>query len=286
VKKGKKEAKAKTDPLPSETIDFSTPEKDSKHLKIVSWNVAGWQAVLKKGFKDYITSEDPDIICIQETKVSPSVVPSDFLPKYHNHFNGCTTKKGYSGTGIFSKIKPISWTDGIGIDDHDEEGRVITAEYDKFYLVNSYIPNSGKKLVDLDYRKKWDKDFLAYLKGLDEKKPVIWCGDLNVAHNEIDLTNFKAAKNKLAGFSDAEREGFSTVLKEGFVDTFRHFHPTEKDCYTFWSFLRNARSKNIGWRLDYFVVSKRSLDKISCHYRRPAVLGSDHCPIAIHADLN
>jgi len=284
TKEGKKKAMAKTDPAPSQTTDFSKPEIDPSHLKISSWNIAGWKSVLGKGFQDYVKSENPDIICIQETKVSAAELKENFLPGYFGHFNGAQ-KKGYSGTGMFSKIKPIEWKDGIGIPDHDEEGRVITAEFEKFYLVNTYIPNSGKKLVDLDYRKKWDADFLTFIKGLDSKKPVIWCGDLNVAYLDIDLKNPKPNRNRTAGFSDAERENFGKFLKEGFVDTFRHFSPNEEEAYTFWSFMNAARSKNIGWRLDYFVVSQRAMGKISASYRRPFIMGSDHCPIILHVDL-
>jgi len=253
-------------------------------LKIVSWNVASWNNVLKKGFRDYLKSEDPDIICVQETKVDAKSVPANILPGYHQHFYSAE-KKGYSGTAVFSKVQPASWTDGIGIADHDDEGRCITAEFDKFYLVNTYIPNAGQKLKDLDYRKTWDVVFLAYLKNLDAKKPVIWCGDLNVAHQAMDLKNPKQNANKNAGFSDDERNGFSNVLKAGFVDTYRHLHPKEEGAFTFWSFMKNARGKDIGWRLDYFVISQRILEKLGDSFRRPFVMGSDHCPIVLHIEL-
>eukprot|EP01114_Cavostelium_apophysatum_P004955 TRINITY_DN1544_c0_g1_i3.p1 TRINITY_DN1544_c0_g1~~TRINITY_DN1544_c0_g1_i3.p1 ORF type:complete len:369 (-),score=116.98 TRINITY_DN1544_c0_g1_i3:113-1219(-) len=283
------EGEEKADPAEAsvtvQTTDFTLPKKDEGHIKISSWNVAGWKAIQTKGFLDYVKNEDPDIICVQETKVAVSAVKADFIPGYESHFNECKAKNGYSGTGIFTKIKPLSWTDGINISDHDEEGRVITAEFQDFYLVNTYIPNSGRGLKDLDYRKKWDADFLNYLKTLDAKKPVIWCGDLNVAHQAADLTNPKPNYNKTAGYSQAEIDGFTAVLNSGFVDSFRHFSPEEKQAFTFWSFMRNARAKNIGWRLDYFVVSKRLMDKVAHSYRRPHVMGSDHCPIVLHGAL-
>jgi len=264
--------------------DFAKPALKEGELKIASWNVAGFQAILGKGFQQYVKDENPDILCLQETKIDPSKVKADLLPGYHGHFYAAE-KKGYSGTAIYSKVKPISWKDGIGIEDHDTEGRTITAEFDKFYIVNTYIPNAGAKLKDLDYRQKWDKDFLDYLKKLQATKPVIWCGDLNVAHNEIDLKNPATNKNKTAGFSDQERSGFSKVLETGFVDTFRHLYPKEQQ-FTFWSYKRNARAQNIGWRLDYFVISKTILSGLSDSFRRPDVMGSDHCPIVLHIKVN
>jgi len=282
--KKKKGKNTKEEKSPSITkTDFSKPAKKDNELKIVSWNVAGFNAVISKGFADYVKNEDPDIICLQETKIEVAKVKADLLSGYHSHFLAAE-KKGYAGTAIYSKIKPISWKDGIDIADHDTEGRCITAEYENFYLVNTYIPNAGRGLVDLDYRKKWDKDFLEYLKKLDAKKTVIWCGDLNVAHNEIDLKNPKQNKNKSAGFSDEEREGFSKVLASGFVDTFRHLYPTEA-AYTFWAYRNNARAQNIGWRLDYFVISKAALDKLGDSFRRPDIMGSDHCPIVLHIGI-
>jgi len=263
---------------------LSQPAVNESQLKIVTWNVAGWKSVRSKGFEDYVKKEDPDIICVQETKINNmSQVENSFLSGWERHFY-FATKAGYSGTGVFSKIKPIQWIDGIGIKEHDTDGRVITAEFEKFYLVNSYIPNAGKKLCDLDYRMKWDIDFLAFLQSLQKKKPVVWCGDLNVAHEEIDLKNPKTNR-KNAGFSNEERANFTTVLKSGFIDTFRHLHPKEVDCYTFWSYMMNARGKGIGWRLDYFVISQDILDKLGVCYRRPTIIGSDHCPLVLHIAL-
>jgi exodeoxyribonuclease III len=189
----------------------------------------------------------------------------------------------YIGTALFTKIKPLAVTKGIGIADHDDEGRCITAEYDTFYLVNTYIPNAGLKLKDLDYRIKWDEAFLSYIKGLEAKKPVVWCGDLNVAHKEIDIKNPKTNK-KNAGFSEQERANFSKVLSSGFVDTYRHRNPAQTDCYTFWSFKFNSRAKDVGWRLDYFVVSQTLLPRVTDSYIRKYIMGSDHCPIVLHLE--
>jgi len=281
--------------LPLDKIDFRTPKLEKDHLKLVSWNVGGFKAIVSKGFKEYVTKEQPDILCIQETKIDPSAVEEPVIPNYYQHFS-IGQKKGYSGTGILSKTKPLKWTDGIGIKDHDEEGRTITAEFSSFYLVNTYVPNSGRGLVDLEYRTKWDNDFSAYLKSLDQHKPVILCGDLNVilyiiltwqvAHNEIDIKNAKQNRNKTAGFTDIEREAFTKLLQAGFIDTFRHLNPTKQDAYTFWSYLGNARAKNIGWRLDYFVISQRLAPLLANSYMRTQVGGSDHCPIVLHLSSN
>lgn len=260
--------------------NFKEPSKQPNELKIVSWNVAGFNAILGKGFVDYVKNENPDVICIQETKIAPSAKLEQLLPGYHGHFLGAT-QKGYSGVAVYCKEKPIAWVDGIGYPECDDEGRAITIEYADFYLLNTYIPNAGRKLATLPKRLEWDERFIAYVKGLEAKKPVIWCGDLNVAHAEIDLANPQANKRN-AGFTLEERNNFTRFLNLGFVDSFRHFHPDEASAYTFWSFLRNARQKNIGWRLDYFVVSKTLMPRVSCSYRRPNVMGSDHCPIVIH----
>eukprot|EP01116_Phalansterium_solitarium_P017136 TRINITY_DN4140_c0_g3_i1.p1 TRINITY_DN4140_c0_g3~~TRINITY_DN4140_c0_g3_i1.p1 ORF type:complete len:445 (+),score=149.52 TRINITY_DN4140_c0_g3_i1:126-1337(+) len=269
------------DETPVQVTDFTTPKKNPGEIKIVSWNVAGWNAIIGKGFATYIKEESPDIICIQETKIAPSEKLESYLPGYHGHFLAPTEKKGYSGVAVFSKEKPLSWTDGIGYKDGDDEGRAITAEFADFYLLSTYIPNAGRKLVTLPKRMEWDDKFLEFVKKLEAVKPVIWCGDLNVAHTEIDLANPTTNKRN-AGFTVEERNNFTRFLATGFVDSFRHFHPDEKDAYTFWSFLRNARGKNIGWRLDYFVVSQKLMPRVTASYRRPYVLGSDHCPIAIH----
>mmetsp|Transcript_21624 Transcript_21624/g.30232 ORF Transcript_21624/g.30232 Transcript_21624/m.30232 type:complete len:398 (+) Transcript_21624:79-1272(+) len=265
--------------------DWTKPEKKEGQLKLASWNVAGWAAIIKKGFQEYVKNEDPDIICLQETKIDPKNVKDGYLEGYHQHFYACDSNKGYSGTAIFSKIKPISWTDGIGIKEHDTEGRVITAEYENFFLVNTYIPNSSRGLVNLDYRQKWDKDFREYLKKLDKQKPVIWTGDLNVAHLEIDLANPKTNRNKTAGFTDQERDGMTQVLKSGFVDSFRHLYPQAEGVYSYWTYVGNARAKNVGWRLDYWIISQRLVEKLGDTVMRPGVMGSDHCPIVLLISL-
>eukprot|EP01132_Coremiostelium_polycephalum_P001556 gene1556-1974_t len=267
------------------TTDFTEPAKSDKQIKIISWNVAGFNACIKKGFRQYLESEDPDIICLQETKMDPSKVPTSAIPDgYERHFIAAE-KKGHHGVGLLTKIKPVSVKFGIGIDKHDNEGRVITAEYENFYLVNSYIPNAGTRgLARLDYRtKEWDVDFQAYLNKLKETKPVIWCGDLNVAHNEIDLKNPKT-NTRSAGFTIEERTSFGNFLKQGWVDSYRHYFPTKEGVYTFWSHFRNARKTNAGWRLDYFVVPTDFMSNIKSPFVRSNVLGSDHCPIGILVD--
>jgi len=270
-------------PVPVVQTDFTKPELKNQ-LKIVSWNLAGFNSAIKKGLLEYVKNENPDIICFQETKIDPKAVKDPLVDGYFQQFY-IGNKKGYSGVGTLTKVKPIRWIEGMGIADHDEEGRLLTAEFENFYLVNTYIPNSGRGLKDLDYRMKWDADFTEFLKKLDKEKPVIWTGDLNVAHLEIDLTNPKQNRNKSAGFSDKERENFGKVLDSGFVDSFRHLYPKEEGAYTFWSYNRNARGQNIGWRLDYFVISKRLVEHLGDCYRRPHVLGSDHCPLAINIAL-
>jgi len=260
------------------------PVKQANEWKIVSWNVAGFNAIMKKGFSKYLSQENPDIICLNETKIKS--LPSDHFAGYHAYFNGAD-KAGYSGVGLITKIKPISVTMGIGVKEHDTEGRVITAEFPLFYLVASYIPNSGAKgddgwPKDLAYRMEWDQAFQTFLTNLDNTKPIVWCGDLNVAHNEIDLAH-PSGNKKTAGFTPKERESFDKFLKLGFVDVHRSFHPGKKGLYTFWSYRsKGAREKNIGWRLDYFVVSQRLLPSVSQSYNRVSVPGSDHCPICIH----
>ncbi|XP_074649383.1 exodeoxyribonuclease-like [Tubulanus polymorphus] len=287
----KKSSKKVQKKIPDVTeLDFSceskTPEGKPWNLKIASWNVNGIRAWVEKNGQSYITAEDPDVICLQETKCSEEKIPDDCkIDGYHSYWSSAK-QEGYAGTGLLSKIKPINVTFGIGIDKHDEEGRVITAEYEKFYLIGSYIPNSGKGLVRLDYRtKEWDKDFFAYLKELDKKKPIIWCGDLNVAHQEIDLKNPKTNK-KTAGFTPQERESFGNFLDDGFVDSFRHLYPDKTDIYSFWTYMMNARAKNTGWRLDYFVLSKRLVPNLCDQIIRTDVYGSDHCPLALFMNLD
>jgi len=264
--------------------DFSEPPLASDELKIITWNVASYTQVCKKGFSDYLKNENPDVLCLNETKVGE--IPENKHPGYYSYFYE-SEKPGYSGVAVISKTKPISLQKGIG-DQHDTEGRCITAEYSNFYLVATYIPNAGAKdkssgmPKDLEYRMEWDKAFQKYLQDLDKKKPVVWCGDLNVAHKEVDLAN-PSKNKKTAGFTPEERNSFGKFLDSGFVDAHRHFNPNEKGGYTFWPYRSpTARKNNIGWRLDYFVVSKRLLPRVTESYIRSNVMGSDHCPIGIH----
>ncbi|GFS36863.1 DNA-(apurinic or apyrimidinic site) lyase [Trichonephila inaurata madagascariensis] len=279
----------KKEKIPDVTaLDFGNESKtaDGKawNLKMASWNINGIRAWLEKNGMSYLHHEKPDILCLQETKCSDDKLPPEVnVEGYHSYWLS-GDKDGYSGVGLLSKQKPLSVQYGIEMEKHDNEGRVITAEYDEFYLVATYVPNAGRGLVRLDYRQEWDKDLLTYLKKLDEKKPVVLCGDLNVAHEEIDLANPKTNK-KNAGFTKEEREGFSTLLSEGFVDTFRHLYPDEKGAYTFWTYMMNARAKNVGWRLDYFVVSKRFVNNICDSIIRKDVYGSDHCPICLFLNV-
>lgn len=249
-------------------------------MKLVSWNVNGLRAAINKGtFMEYLNQEDPDMICLQEIKLSEGQLELD-LPEYQQYYN-YAEKKGYSGTAIFTKHKPISESYGIGIEEHDKEGRVITLEFDNFYLVTVYTPNSKRGLLRLDYRQEWEDAFREYLLNLNKTKPVIVCGDLNVAHNEIDLENPKANR-KNAGFSDEERQKFSELLDSGFVDTFRYFYPDLPKMYTWWSNFGNARDRNVGWRIDYFLVTKDFTDNIldaSIHMEQK---GSDHCPVVLY----
>ena len=247
-------------------------------MKIISWNVNGLRAVLKKNFLDYLGEEAPDILCLQETKAEPDQVETLWPAHYTTYWNAAQ-KKGYSGTVIFTKERPLKVSLGIGKEDHDKEGRVVTAEYPQFYLVNVYVPNSQRELTRLPYRQQWDIDFLAYLKRLEKKKPVIFCGDLNVAHTEIDLANPKSnVRNH--GFTIEEREGFSAFLKAGFVDTFREFEKGGGH-YTWWSPMAGARSRNVGWRIDYFLISAALRPSLQSAFIRPKILGSDHCPVGI-----
>ena len=251
----------------------------SKIIKIISWNVNGIRAAQKKGFNDFIEKENPDIICLQETKAHPDQVNiglDDYKYKYWNS----AQKKGYSGTAIFSKIKPIEVEYGLNIDKHDEEGRVITLYFDNYNLVTVYTPNSKRDLSRLDYRQKeWDIDFLKFLKTIEKDNPVIFCGDLNVAHQEIDLKNPKTNKRN-AGFTNEEREGFDNYVSAGFIDTFREFN-SEEGHYTWWSYMFNARKRNIGWRIDYFCISKILKEQLKESYILPDILGSDHAPVVL-----
>ncbi len=247
-------------------------------MKLISWNVNGIRAALKKGFMDYFEEMDADIFCIQETKCQLGQVELE-LEGYHQYWNAAV-KKGYSGTAIFTKAEPISVMYGMGIEEHDQEGRVITLEFDAFYMVTVYTPNSKRGLERLDYRQVWEDDFRDYLLALDEKKPVIVCGDLNVAHTEIDLKNDKTNREN-AGFTDQERGKMTQLLEAGFVDTFRHFYPDKEDMYSWWSYMGSARDNNIGWRIDYFLVSERFTDQLQDADIHMNTLGSDHCPVVL-----
>lgn len=251
-------------------------------MKLISWNVNGLRACVQKGFLDFFNEIDADIFSIQESKLQEGQIALD-LPGYHQYWN-YAQKKGYSGTAVFSKQEALSVSYGIGIPEHDTEGRVITLEYENFYLVNCYTPNSQNELARLPYRMQWETDFLSYLKALDEKKPVIYCGDLNVAHEEIDIKNPKT-NHKNAGFTDDEREKMTELLAAGFTDTFRYFYPDQTDIYSWWSYRFKAREKNAGWRIDYFITSKRLEDKLIDAKIHTEIFGSDHCPIELTADL-
>ena len=247
-------------------------------MKFISWNVNGLRACMGKGFMDFFNEIDADIFCLQETKLSEGQIELE-TPGYYQYWN-YAEKKGYSGTALFSKKEPISVTYGIGIEEHDHEGRVITAEFEDFYFIDVYVPNSQRELTRLDYRMVWEEAFLAYVKKLDEKKPVIYCGDLNVAHKEIDLKNPKS-NHMNAGFTDQERECFTRVTENGFIDSFRYFYPDEKDKYSWWSYMFKAREKNAGWRIDYFVVSEKIKDRMTDAKIHADILGSDHCPVEL-----
>ena len=237
---------------------------------------------MQKGFVDFFKEADADIFCLQETKMQEGQLVLD-LPEYHQYWNSAV-KKGYSGTAIFTKKEPLSVTYGLGIEEHDQEGRVITLEFEDFYFITVYTPNSQSELARLSYRMEWEDAFLQYLKGLEEKKPVIFCGDLNVAHKEIDLKNPKTNR-KNAGFTDEEREKFSVLLENGFIDTFRYFYPEQEGIYSWWSYRFHAREKNAGWRIDYFIVSDSLKDKIIDATIETEIMGSDHCPVTLTIDL-
>lgn len=247
-------------------------------MKLISWNVNGLRACLQKGFLDFFAQADADIFCLQETKLQEGQHDLE-LPGYFQYWN-YAEKKGYSGTALFTKKEPLNVSFGMGVEEHDHEGRIITAEFDRFYVVTVYVPNSQRELTRLEYRCKWEADFLAYLKKLEEKKPVIFCGDLNVAHQEIDLKNPKTNRRN-AGFTDEERNCFTRLLESGFIDTFRYFYPNQEGIYSWWSYMFQARSKNAGWRIDYFVVSRALEERLEDAKIHTEILGSDHCPVEL-----
>lgn len=251
-------------------------------MKLISWNVNGLRACVQKGFLDFFKEVDADIFCIQESKLQEGQISLE-LEGYHQYWN-YAVKKGYSGTAIFTRVEPLSVSYGIGIAEHDQEGRVITLEFESFYMVTVYTPNSQSELTRLDYRMRWEEAFLSYLKGLEKKKPIIFCGDLNVAHKEIDLKNPKTNR-KNAGFTDEERNKFSVLLENGFVDTYRYFYPDQEGVYSWWSYRFQARKKNAGWRIDYFCVSECLKEKLRDAKIHTEVLGSDHCPVELDIDL-
>lgn len=247
-------------------------------MKLISWNVNGIRACVQKGFLDFFNEVDADIFCIQESKLQEGQINLE-LEGYHQYWN-YAEKKGYSGTAIFTKKEPISVYYGLGIEEHDKEGRVITLEFEDFYMITVYTPNSQNGLARLDYRMKWEEDFKKYLKDLEKTKPVIVCGDLNVAHTEIDLKN-PTTNRKNAGFTDEEREKFTELLNDGFVDTFRYFYPDTKGVYSWWSYRFNARKNNAGWRIDYFITSESLKDRLQSAKIHTEILGSDHCPVEL-----
>lgn len=247
-------------------------------MKLISWNVNGIRACVQKGFLDFFREADADIFCIQETKMQEGQLELE-LPGYHQYWN-YAVKKGYSGTAVFTKVEPLSVAYGLGIEEHDQEGRVITLEFEDFYFVTVYTPNSQDGLKRLDYRMEWETAFFTYLKGLEAAKPVVFCGDLNVAHKEIDLKNPKTNR-KNAGFTDEERARFTELLEGGFIDTFRYFYPDMEGIYSWWSYRFSARAKNAGWRIDYFCVSQALEGRIQDAKILTDVLGSDHCPVEL-----
>lgn len=251
-------------------------------MKLISWNVNGIRACINKGFKDFFNEIDADIFCIQETKCQKNQIDLEFKG-YTSYWNSAE-KKGYSGTAIFTKQKPISVTYGIGIEEHDKEGRVITLEFEKFYMINIYTPNSKRELERLEYRQIWEDEIRKYMLKLNENKPVIMCGDLNVAHKEIDLKNPKTNRHN-AGFTDEERKKMTELLDAGFVDTFRVLYPEKENAYSWWSYMGHAREKNVGWRIDYFIVSKSIENCIKEAKIHSEILGSDHCPVELEIDI-
>lgn len=251
-------------------------------MKLISWNVNGLRAVINKGFMDFFKKADADIFCVQETKMQEGQLEL-ILDGYYQYWNSAE-KKGYSGTAIFTKEKPLNVSYGLGIEEHDKEGRIITLEFENFYFVDCYTPNSKRELERLDYRMVWEDEVRKYLKKLDEVKPVIYCGDLNVAHEEIDLKNPKTNR-KNAGFTDEERNKMTELLSAGFTDSFRYLYPEKENCYSWWSYMGHAREKNVGWRIDYFIVSNSIQEKIKDSIIHSDVMGSDHCPIELQIEI-
>ena len=256
-------------------------------MKLISWNVNGLRAAVNKGFDDFFKKENADIFCIQETKMQEDQLDENIkgIFKEYNSYWNSAEKKGYSGTAIFTKKKPMNVTYGIGIEEHDKEGRVITLEFENFFMVNCYTPNAKRELERLDYRMVWEDEFRKYLLKLNESKPVVMCGDLNVAHEEIDLKNPKTNRRN-AGFTDEERGKMTELLNAGFTDTFRYLYPGKPDMYTWWSYMFKAREKNAGWRIDYFIVSKSIENKIKESYIYSEIMGSDHCPVGLALDID
>ena len=256
-----------------------------KNLKIISWNVNGLRAVIKKGFLDYLEQEQADIVCLQECKILEKQVPQESIPYSHQYWNAAE-RKGYSGTGLLTQHVPLQYTTAFDSDaDHPDEGRVQTAEFADFYLVNVYVPNAQRELARLAYRtEQWDRDFRGYLNALSQSKPVICCGDFNVAHQPIDLARPKA-NGRNPGFTDEERQEFSFLLETGFIDTFRKLHPDQPDNYTWWSYRSNARANNVGWRIDYVLISRQLEPRLKTAFIRPEIMGSDHCPIGVSIEL-
>ncbi len=254
-------------------------------MKLISWNVNGLRAAMQKGFSDFFKQADADIFCIQETKMQEDQIDISIQGLFQNYYSywNSAIKKGYSGTAVFTKQKPLSVTYGIGKEEHDQEGRIITLEFENFYLVNCYTPNSKRELERLSYRMVWEDEIRQYLKQLDTIKPVIYCGDFNVAHEEIDLKNPKTNHHS-AGFTDEERNKMTQLLSEGFTDSFRYLYPNQENAYTWWSYMFHAREKNVGWRIDYFIVSKSIEKNIKASIIYSDVLGSDHCPIGLEID--
>ena len=255
-------------------------------MKIISWNVNGLRAIVKKTFFDDLKLMDPDIICLQETKANDDQV-SESLESLNGYqiYSNSAERPGYSGTAVISKIRPLNIIKGISIEEHDKEGRVLCLEYEHFFLVNVYVPNSGSELARLAYRQEWDKAFFTWLKNLEKNKPLVICGDLNVAHKDIDLARPKAIYNKAAGYMQEEIDGMDRLTEGGLSDTFRHFYPDQTNRYSWWSFRANARAKNIGWRIDYFLVSRSFLPQVNDAFILENITGSDHCPVGIILDL-